>query len=645
MPCRSASSRSLLYLVSLGFFLALASFSLPGQTVPGQSTASATNPSFDLDILVRDPHGNPLETGATVKLSSPMLSYYQLSPTQSNSGAHFGGLMPGEYEVELNCPGYKKYTDRLQLVFAHESLPIYIYLTPESAASSSTPTSPAPKTYDLPQHLRGDMQKGMQAIAKDKYDIAQKVFLKLTQKAPSNPDVFYYLGLAELGLEHADVARDDFKHAISLDPNHDLALLTLGHMQLRTGALSDAVATLEKAASLPTPNWRACFDLSFAYFKLKRLSDAETQAARAVQFAKDKGAAATKLLGQIQYQEGKRDDCKHTFESLLEKFPNDPLVADARIALQRLEAESAAKTIPVANTNSSANANSAQTGLALPTVPEATLTKVVERPWAPPDIDSATYEVAANANCKTDVILDSALHRMRTQLLDFEKFTATEHIEHQEIDRYGYPGAMKARDFSYLVFVYPLGKDSFYLQESRDGRSEGFEEAVATTALNSMGVNILQSMYRNRFVYACEGLSSVRGQGAWQIHFAQKPDAKGEGLRRWQLHENTYEVPIKGRIWISSATYSVLRVETDLQQPVKDIQLTRDHLLVDYGPVNFSKGTKQLWLPWSADMYIEVRGKRYHHRHYLSDYLMFEIDTTHKVTLPKDAPSPDGPSQ
>jgi len=38
-------------------------------------------------------------------------------------------------------------------------------------------------------------------------------------------------------------------------------------------------------------------------------------------------------------------------------------------------------------------------------------------------------------------------------------------------------------------------------------------------------------------------------------------------------------------------------------------------------------------------MYMELRGKRYHHRHFLSDYLLFDVDTTHKLSKPKE-PSP-----
>jgi hypothetical protein len=96
----------------------------------------------------------------------------------------------------------------------------------------------------------------------------------------------------------------------------------------------------------------------------------------------------------------------------------------------------------------------------------------------------------------------------------------------------------------------------------------------------------------------------------------------------------------QGCIWISQPTYDVLRVETDLLAPVSKLQLTPDHLRVDYGPVKFDRDSQTLWLPWDAEMFMELRGKRYHHRDYLSDYWLFEStpltrSATRKTLRPK----------
>jgi tetratricopeptide (TPR) repeat protein len=618
-------------IAALGFAFVLLSFSLWGQrpvtpTIESSSNL-ANNPVFDLDIFVRDHHGNPLDVAAAVHLSSARVNYNAVLPTQGASAAHFFNLPFGEYEVEVTCPGFRKVTERYASEFSRGSLPLYIYLIPESGPAN--PLAPSGGLV-LAQQQRAEMQLGIAALNRDRYESARKTFARVMRKAPNDSDVVYFWGVAELGLQHRDVARESFQRALALDPNNDLALVSLGQMQLDGGAPADAVIPLEKAVSLGHASWHADFELASAYFQLHRLRDAETAAIRAVSLAKEKGATSLYLLGEIQYAEGKRAAAKHSWETLLQDFPKDSAVFTTRKMLERIESEGLDSGPP------------SDASLPAPPAPETKPATFVELPWAPRDIDDAAYDLAPGVKCQVGPILDGALNRMKTEMADFEKFTATEHVEHQEIDRYGWPGPIKSYDFSYVVFVHALGEDSFYLDEYRNGvgTPSGFSDAIISTGLNSLGVNVLQPFYRDRFNYSCEGLSNLRGQAAWQVHFDEKRDAKAGGVRIWREGNITYNIAIKGRIWVSSASYAILRVETDLRDPIAGLGLTKDHLMVDYGPVNFSTGNEQLWLPWSADMYMELRGKRYHHRHFLSDYLLFDVDTTHRIGKPAEPPPP-----
>jgi hypothetical protein len=124
------------------------------------------------------------------------------------------------------------------------------------------------------------------------------------------------------------------------------------------------------------------------------------------------------------------------------------------------------------------------------------------------------------------------------------------------------------------------------------------------------------------------------------MYFEQRPNVKSF-LRLWQTKTQTIEVPLKGRVWVAASSYNVLHVESDLREPIKELELMRDHLAIDYGPVNFRNGNTELWLPWYADMYLELHGKRYHHSHTLSNFSLFAVDTNDKINLPKDAPPPE----
>jgi Flp pilus assembly protein TadD len=637
MPARFPLSRAFALAPAVGIAYALLSLPLWGQKPAPKSTATSSRSSdssadsfgTDLDVDVRDSRGVPLDSPALVHLYST--TYNITSATKDSSTAHFSNVRPGDYELEVTSPSYRQITEHLSLMGSPDNPRVYVYMVPET---ETTHTAEPPRGVVMTPQLRSEVQKGVESLNKKQYDAARKVLSKALQKAPGNPDILYLLGVTELGLLHIDLARENFQRALSLDPNHELSLVAFGELQLHAGTPTDAIISLQKAVAVGRAGWRAHFDLAFAYLKVSRFGDAESEAARAAHLAKENGATPLFLLGAIQYAEGKRDGASRTWQSILTSFSADPIVPETKKMLARLENETLG------------NGSSDMASLPLPSPPETSLVGVAKRPWAPPDIDSAPYNVATDVNCRTDQILEGAMHRLKSELMDFEKFTATEHIEHQEIDRYGWPGPVKARDFSYVVSVHRYGDDSFYLTESRSGGYDlpAFPTRLATTGLNGLAVSVLQLAHRGHFNYSCEGLTNLRDQAAWQVRFEERRDSSGEGIRIWRQDGKTYEVPIKGRIWVSSATFAVLRIETDLREPVAELELTRDHLLVDYGPVDFSSGNVRLWLPWSADMYVALHGKRYHHRHVLSDYLLFSVDTIQAVGKSNELPQPTAES-
>jgi Flp pilus assembly protein TadD len=586
------------------------------------------NTSVTLVINVRDSSGVPMDGSSIVKLAAAVGSYNRTVTTRDASTAVFEGIPQGEYDAEASYPGYQTSNERISVTAVGATQEVYIYMIPQS---DKNPQGPRPQGIVMSPKLQSEIDKGLEALRKRQFEIARAHFTKGLGMAPGNPDLSYLLGTAELGLNHPDFARQNFEHALSIDPTHERSLLALGELQLRTGDIPGAIASLEKAFLKNGAGWRTLLLMASAYAKGGRLSEAETHAQRAAELAHEKGAGACLLLGEIQQTEGKLPEAETTLKELIAKFPGDPYTAEARKRLASLSAPRPAAAAPRQPTELAT--------LPVPVSPSIELLPANERPWAPLDIDSREFPLAENAPCIAEEILLRAQHRIKSQLRNFEKFTATEHIDHQEIDRLGRPGPVKSRDFSYIVFVNRYAVDSFFLDEDRysTGKDSSFPTFLATTGLNNLGVSILQPATRGEFVYQCEGLGSVREKAAWQIRFQEKKDSPG-GVRDWRRDGKLYHVPVKGRIWISSASFDVLRIETDLLEPVQAVNLTRDHLLVDYGPVNFSTANTTLWLPWSAEMHMELRGRRYHHKHYLTDYMLFEVDTNHKIERPKNAP-------
>jgi TolA-binding protein len=539
----------------------------------------------------------------------------------------FDNIAGGEYDAEAQVVGYQTTTEHISVPAMGSAMQVYIYLPPESETKAE---APKPRGLVMSPKLRGEVDRGLDSLRHHQFERAREHFAKGVGMAPGNPDLYYLLGVAELGLNHAARARENFNHALSLDPSHELTLVVLGEFELNLGDAEAAARTLEKAYQINGAGWRAQFLLAVAYARLGRLDEAEIRVASAVVLVHDKSAEPLLLLGEIQLDEGKSTEAKQTFQKLLSLFPGVPAAKKTQEILAELDTPR----------NSVASAELPVASLPMPSPSTIALAPSSEQPWAPLDIDSLEYPLARDTFCSADEVLPNAERRLHSVLTNFEKFTATEHIEHEEIDRSGRPGPVRTRNFGYVVFVYRHGRDAFFLDEARMplGQDTGFPSSIATMGLNNLGVAVLQPAERGDMKFRCEGLSSVRGEPAWQLRFEENKNSL-DSIRIWRQNGTLYPIPLKGRVWISSTSFDLLRIETDLLQPVESLGLTRDHLRVDYGPVTFRGGSTTLWLPWSADMYMELHGHRYHHRHYLTDYLLFEVDTGIRVGRPKQEQS------
>jgi tetratricopeptide (TPR) repeat protein len=576
-------------------------------------------------IGVRDARGVPLEELATVRLTSKFGGVDHVSTTKDSSDVSFANVLKGPYGVVVECPGYRTVQADLDVTDDQGAFKSYIYM--HALTDRSTSTSP-PKEVDLTPKTSMEIDEGLAAMRKKQYESAQKHFTKASKSSPSNADVFYLRGNAELGLNQTNLAEKDFKQALAFDPFYERARLSLGELQLQSGDTAGAIETLNEAYVAHGANWRTHFLLATAYARTGDWKNAESRAQSAVNLAHEKAAPALLLLGDVQSAQENWNAARLSWERILTEFP------------KALEVTEAKKRITTAPGDGPAKDSTFTASFSLPMVDAELRRSVEDRPWAPADIDEKQYPLAPDISCNAEEILPLAMHRMQSQLENFEKFAATEHIEHQEIDNQGQPEPIKSRDFSYIVLVKRATDNSVFLVESRVGavRPSAFPTSLATTGLNGLAVLLLQPKYGTGYAYQCQGLANVRGEAAWEIRFEEKKNAN-LNVRRWQLDGSSYNIPIKGLIWIAFRSYDVLRLETDLREPVDHLELSRDHLIVNYGPVVFGDGQSKLWLPWTAEMYLELHGARYHHKHSLTNYVMFNVDTSWKANKPKNMPN------
>ena len=588
---------------------------------PGSNPAEMRNESSPVSVYVtvREMTGIALDGSANVTLDCPLAGVSLKGSTGGTSQVQFAHIPFGDCRVKVSADGFKAAEERITVneSIAVRNQYVFVYLHPQSEVQTN-----GPRPVVTPKLLE-EMDKSATAIRKSKYDEARKHLEKANRISADNPDVLYLNGLLAMNESRLDEAERQFQRAVAVYPSHQRALLALGEVQVQRKEDQPATQTMETLLRQDSSSWRGHLIAAAAYAQLQNYAKAERHAEQSVALAGSKSAPAQLLLAQILAAQGNREGATKEFQSLIDRNPGDPLAASARESLANLGKSSGNSAPATVATN------------VLPSVSSASM-----RVWAPPDIDAAPPAVAADAACQeSDVVAQASLATKR-QFQDLERFLATEHIEHEELDSNGESSHLRTRDFNYMVFVEQDKKDKqLYLDEKRDGGTglDSFPTSLATVGLVGLGIDVFQPGFAKALAFKCEGLGQWRGKAAWVLHFTQKPGERSF-LRLWQTKFRTVEVPLKGRIWISTNNYDVLHVETDLREPMKDLELTRDHIAIDYGPVEFKKSGTELWLPWNAEIFLDLHGHHYHHRHTLSNYAMFGVATDSKISRPKDAP-------
>jgi tetratricopeptide (TPR) repeat protein len=597
----------------------------PGQTLGGASG--------QIVVRVHESDGSPIGRGAMVTVRSPSQMTNATAPTTDAGQAIFTGLHAGDYTVEVSAAGYKTVQVQAIVVADKEIENIEVLMVPESVSESSQQKPGEPIL--APKALK-ETEKGLQALQTDKLDEAEAHLKRAEQMAPGYPDVNYLLGLLWMRRHDNAQARSYLEKAVSLAPKHAAALQALGETAYLQGEYSRAITALEQSISLRPNSWRAHWLAGASYFQQEDYKKARDECQEALRVGQEKARIVRLLLGEAQANLGEREAAIDTLEQFVREQPNAPQVTAVRNLIENLRAPA---TAPRAGANTRKIVATTAAPAPVASVSEVTtvpIAPVVETNWAPPDIDDEKLAVDAKASCDLGQITAAVGGRVEELVKNVDRFTATEEMEHQSLSPLGVQVSRESRTFNYLVAIQKIGPRALNVEEYRNGSvsTQPFPAHLATLGFPLLAL-VFHPYYRDEYEFRCEGRGEWRGKASWVVHFRQRDDRMNE-MRVYHVSGMSFPVRLKGRAWIDAESSQILAMEADMAKPVPEIRLARDYQRIEYGPVAFQKANEPLWLPKSADWYCNFMGQRYHRRHSFSQFLLFSVDDSQKLNLPKE---------
>ena len=114
-----------------------------------------------------------------------------------------------------------------------------------------------------------DIERGHRYISRKNYARAIQNYSFAIKTNPSNPNTYYYRGLARMQIEDLDASIDDFSMAIKLNPNYFEAYINRGTNLKTKGKLDEALIDYNKAIGLKPNDFQAVLVRADIWFNKK----------------------------------------------------------------------------------------------------------------------------------------------------------------------------------------------------------------------------------------------------------------------------------------------------------------------------------------------------------------------------------------
>ena len=595
----------------------------PGGANRGPGSASPLeggDPTVEMDIYVKGADGGPIEVTAMVTLVAPT-GQVVAQGTTLGGNIQFRGIAATEYTIQVVAAGYENAVKEFDGYNAGASR-VVIDMRPASdrhAGAGSPQVLLAPKAQK-------ELGKALEALRANRPGDARSHLEAAYRMAPNHPAVNYLYGVYFLQMKDQEKAKSYWTKALEFNPKHVSALLSLSEALMREQKLPDAESYVKRAVEADPNSWRAHAILADVFLKEDQLSEAVKEADRAVELGKGQAAMVQPLLARALTESGNKERAERVLKDYIQDHPND--------AGARKQMDSLLSPLPALSSNTGAVAEAKP---APATATEVAILLPLPSNWLPPDVDEKVPPVEPGVACALDEVVQKAGKRVEEFIKNVDRFTATEFLNHESINKWGIAESPEKRKFDYVVSIEQYRPGYFSVTEYRGNRYSPaqFPGGIETHGLPALSL-IFHPQNAGNFAMSCEGLAKWNGRPAWQMHFRQRPD-KPNTIRAYKLGENgpSHAVALRGRAWIAADSYQIVRMETDLVAKLPEIKLLADHTIVDYGPVRFKNRNVEMWLPQVAEVYFDWRGQRVHRRHSFDNYMLFSVDEKQKIAEPK----------
>ena len=246
----------------------------------------------------------------------------------------FENLIPGDYEITIEVPGYTPVVKKLNLISPDSGNEVeFVYSFNPSNPEESRLLKQHYNPASISDKSRADYERGVKAMDNAKLDDAL-IHLSIAVKRDEGfTEAYEKLGLIYFSRGDMGEAEKAFRMALKADPYSYRSLLNLGTILLNNGEDAEAATYQSQAVKVRPQDPQARYNLAMSYFQLGDMENAADQLAKEKALEPSHFTQPQLLSAEIYRMLEDFDSMVQELEDFLVIFPDDPKAEQVRQAL------------------------------------------------------------------------------------------------------------------------------------------------------------------------------------------------------------------------------------------------------------------------------------------------------------------------
>ena len=249
------------------------------------------------------------------------------------------------------------------------------------------------------------------------------------------------------------------------------------------------------------------------------------------------------------------------------------------------------------------------------------------------------FQPAAD-QAQTPVILAAVGKNVAEFFANLPNICSIVEVNAQRLNREGKGGLSEKFKYRYLALApsHPWGPSVDEYRADWTGRESS--QSVSDNAMLTEGfvsaTLVFHPSYQSGSNFRLLGSQKIKGRSTFVMAYAQDPK-KSSLSGTFQYGAIINPTYTQGMAWIDAENYQIVRLTSDLVEPLPQVRLDRETTDINFTEVHFKRQTQGFWLPEAVTVSLDWNGRIYRNNHAYSEFLLSDVQATQKIEKPKEA--------